>query len=47
VRVFEIKVLGRIMEPKREEIIGGWRKLYMMSFITSNIIRIIKPWRME
>jgi hypothetical protein len=45
VRVFENNVSKRIMEPKRDEIIGGWRKLHMMSFMISNIIRIIKPRR--
>jgi hypothetical protein len=27
-RVFENRVLRRIFGPKRDEIIGGWRKLY-------------------
>jgi hypothetical protein len=27
-RVLENKVLGRIFEPKRDEVIGGWRKLH-------------------
>jgi hypothetical protein len=27
-RVFENRVLRRIFGPKREEIIGGWRKLH-------------------
>jgi hypothetical protein len=26
-RVFENRVLRRIFEPKRDEVIGGWRKL--------------------
>jgi hypothetical protein len=30
-RVFENKVLRRIFEPKRDEVIGDWRKL-LMSF---------------
>jgi hypothetical protein len=31
-RVFENRVLRKIFGPKRDEVIGGWRKLY--SFIT-------------
>jgi hypothetical protein len=27
-RVFENKVLRRIFGPKRDEVTGGWRKLY-------------------
>jgi hypothetical protein len=27
-RVFETRVLRRICGPKRDEVIGGWRKLY-------------------
>jgi hypothetical protein len=27
-RVFENRVLRRIFAPKRDEIVGGWRKLY-------------------
>jgi hypothetical protein len=27
-RVFENKVLRRMFEPKREEVVGGWRKLH-------------------
>jgi hypothetical protein len=26
--VFENRVLGRIFEPKREEVAGGWRRLH-------------------
>jgi hypothetical protein len=26
--VFENRVLGRISEPKRDKVIGGWRKLH-------------------
>jgi hypothetical protein len=32
-RVFEKRVLKRIFEPKRDEVIGGWRKLHNRSFI--------------
>jgi hypothetical protein len=28
VRVFKNRVLGRIFGPKRDEVIGGWRKLH-------------------
>jgi hypothetical protein len=31
-RVFENRVLMRIIEPKRDEIIGGWRKLHNEEF---------------
>jgi hypothetical protein len=27
-KVFENRVLSRLFEPKRDEIIGGWRKLH-------------------
>jgi hypothetical protein len=27
-RVFEIRVLRKIFRPKRDEVMGGWRKLY-------------------
>jgi hypothetical protein len=27
-RLFENRVLKRIFELKREEVVGGWRKLY-------------------
>jgi hypothetical protein len=27
-RVFENRLLRRIFRPKRDEVIGGWRKLY-------------------
>jgi hypothetical protein len=27
-RVFESRVLRRIFGPKRDEVIGGWRRLY-------------------
>jgi hypothetical protein len=28
VRVFEIRVLRRILGPKRNEVTGGWKKLH-------------------
>jgi hypothetical protein len=33
-RVFENRVLRKIFGLKRDEIIGGWRKLHKESFIT-------------
>jgi hypothetical protein len=49
--VFEKRVLWRISGPKRDEIIGGWRKLRsdeLHSLYSSpNIIRMIKSTRMR
>jgi hypothetical protein len=33
-RVFENRVLRRISGPKRDEVVGNWRKLHMRSFVT-------------
>jgi hypothetical protein len=33
-RVFENRVLRRISGPKRDEVMGDWRKLHNRSFIT-------------
>jgi hypothetical protein len=44
-RVFENRLLRRIFGPKREEIIGDWRKLHyeeLNDLYSSNIIRMIK-----
>jgi hypothetical protein len=45
-RVFENRMLRRKFRPKREEVAGGWRKLYNEALlnlhISSYIIRIIK-----
>jgi hypothetical protein len=47
-RVFENRVLGRIFGPKRDEVTGGWRKLYNEElrdlYSLPSIIRMIK-WR--
>jgi hypothetical protein len=44
-RVFENRVLTRIIGPKRDEVTGGWRKLHMRGFhslyFSPNIIRMI------
>jgi hypothetical protein len=45
-RVFENRVLSRIFGPKRNEVIGGWRKLHneeLHNFYSlPSIIRMIK-----
>jgi hypothetical protein len=50
-RVFENRVLRRIFGPKRDEVIGGWRKLHNEELQNLNssrsIIRIIKSRRMR
>jgi hypothetical protein len=47
--VSENRVLGRIFGPKRDEMIGGWRKLHNEELhnlcSSSNIIRIMKSRR--
>jgi hypothetical protein len=49
--VFENRVLRRIFGPKREELIGGWRKLHNEElhnlYCSPIIIRIIKSRRMR
>jgi hypothetical protein len=49
--VFENMVLRRTFGPKRDEITGGWRKLYneeLHNFNSlPNIIKIIKSKRMR
>jgi hypothetical protein len=45
-RVFEKKVLQRIFGPKRDEMIGGWRKLHNEElhnlYSSPSIIRMMK-----
>jgi hypothetical protein len=45
-RVFEKRVLGRIFGPKRDEVIGGWRKLHNVElhslYSSPGIVRVIK-----
>jgi hypothetical protein len=50
-RVFENRVLRRIFEPKRDEVMGGWRKLHNEElhnvYSSPSIIRIIRSRRMR
>jgi hypothetical protein len=50
-KVFEKKVLRRIFGPKRDEIIGGWRKLHNEEirnlYSSLNKIRMINTRRMK
>jgi hypothetical protein len=50
-RVFENRVLRRILGPKRDEVTGGWRKLHNDElhklYSLPSVIRIIKPRRMR
>jgi hypothetical protein len=40
-KVFENRVLRRIFEPKKDEVIGGWRKLHnYRSFITCTLRQV-------
>jgi hypothetical protein len=45
-RVFENRVLRRVFRPKRDELMGGWRKLHKEVlhdlYSSPSIIRIIK-----
>jgi hypothetical protein len=49
--VFENRVLRRIFGPKRDEVMGGWRKLHNEEFqnlySSPSIIRMIKPRRIR
>jgi hypothetical protein len=50
-RVFENRVLRKIFGPKRDEVIGVWRKLLNEElhnlYFSSSIIRMIKSRRMR
>jgi hypothetical protein len=50
-RVFENRVLGRIVGPKRDEVTGEWRRLHNEElndlYSSPNIIRVIKSRRMR
>jgi hypothetical protein len=50
-RVFENRVLRRIFGPKRDEVMGGWRKLHNEElhdlYSLASIIGIIKSRRMR
>jgi hypothetical protein len=49
--VFENRVLRRIFGPKRDEVMGEWRKLHneelRQLYSSQSIIRIIKSRRMR
>jgi hypothetical protein len=49
--VFENRVLRRIFEPKRDEVIGGWRKMHNEElhklYSSPSIIRMIKSRKMR
>ena len=49
VKVFEKRVLRRILGPKREEVIGEWRKLHEeelnVLYSSPNILRVTKSGR--
>jgi hypothetical protein len=48
---FENRVLQRIFGPKRDEVMGGWRKLHNEElhnlYLSTSVIRIIKSRRMK
>jgi hypothetical protein len=50
-RVFEYRVLRRKFGPKRDKVIGDWRKLHdeelHKSYSSPSIIRVIKSRRMQ
>jgi hypothetical protein len=50
-RVFENRVMKRMFEPKRQEVVGCWRKLYNEKFhnlySSPNIIMMIMSRRMR
>jgi hypothetical protein len=50
-RVFENRVLRRILGPKRDEVTGEWRKVHNEKlnnlYCSSNIVGVIKSRRMR
>jgi hypothetical protein len=50
-RVFENRMLGRMFGPKRDNMMGGWRKLHSKGlhnlYSSPRIIRMIKSRRMR
>jgi hypothetical protein len=50
-RVFENRVLRRIFGPRRDKVIGEWRKLHSVDlndlYSSPNIFRVIKSTRMR
>jgi len=50
-RVFENRVLRRVFGPKRDEVTGEWRKLYIEElrdlYSLLNIVRVVKSRRMR
>jgi hypothetical protein len=50
-RVFENRVLRRIFGPKRDEVTGGWRKLYNEKlhylYCSPSTVRLFKARRMR
>jgi hypothetical protein len=49
-KVFENRVLRRVFGPKRDEVIGEWRKLHneeLNIYSLPNILRVVKSRRMR
>jgi hypothetical protein len=50
-RVFENRVLRRILGPKRDEVTGEWRKLHIVElndlYCSPTIVRVIKSRKMR
>jgi hypothetical protein len=49
--MFGNRVVRRIFRPKREEVVGGWRRLHNEElqnlYNSPNVIRMIKSWMMD